>query len=186
MDSSKWCMECCAMYARRRLWCCHTSPTPSSGASSPMRSFISVVLPAPLAPMSAARESCVIFTLAFVRIFLSVPGYVNARSFMYITHLFLDLTPSRLPGSGNRMGLMCFGWSSPMVSKAYLVGAGDSLLLGPFSSSDASDATDALGFIPASPASPPMLSIFLMALFGDGNAATISGLRPWKSLKPIG
>ena len=81
---------------------------------------MSVVFPAPFRPMSAARESCVIFTFAADKICFVVPGYVNDTSFMYITHLERDFTPSRDPGSGNRIGLMCAGWSSPMEEMAYL------------------------------------------------------------------
>lgn len=36
--SSRWCIECCAMYATRRLWWRHTSPTPGIGLISPIKS----------------------------------------------------------------------------------------------------------------------------------------------------
>ena len=74
-----------------------------------MRSFISVVFPAPLRPTKAAREFCVIFTFAAERICFVVPGYVNDTFFMYMMTFILDLTPSKDPGSGNRIGLMCEG-----------------------------------------------------------------------------
>ena len=79
-----------------------------------MSNFKSVVLPAPFNPTSAAREFCVIFTVAPLRIFLDVPGYPNDTSFMYMTTLARDLTPSKSPGSGKRIGLMCDGWFSPI------------------------------------------------------------------------
>ena len=71
-----------------------TEPT-SVGCSEPINSFISVVLPAPLRPTSAARDPCVILTFAAVRMYLSVPGYLNDTSFMYIITFCRDLTPFR-------------------------------------------------------------------------------------------
>lgn len=44
-EASRWCIECWAMYAKRKLWCTHTSPTSSEGVVSPTSSFIIVVLP---------------------------------------------------------------------------------------------------------------------------------------------
>mmetsp|Transcript_53717 Transcript_53717/g.120512 ORF Transcript_53717/g.120512 Transcript_53717/m.120512 type:complete len:244 (-) Transcript_53717:2081-2812(-) len=52
---SMWWKACCATYATRQLGCFHTSPEPLSGTSSPVRSLIIVDLPAPFAPMQAAR-----------------------------------------------------------------------------------------------------------------------------------
>ena len=137
---------------------------------------MSVVFPAPFRPMSAARESCVIFTFAADKICFVVPGYVNDTSFMYITHLERDFTPSRDPGSGNRIGLMCAGWSSPMEEMAYLGASRFS------PSPPVKDAEDP----PAAARFPPTDATLLMALSGEGSAATISGLRDWKSRKPMG
>mmetsp|Transcript_26805 Transcript_26805/g.65683 ORF Transcript_26805/g.65683 Transcript_26805/m.65683 type:complete len:201 (-) Transcript_26805:2593-3195(-) len=200
MDSSRWCMECWAMYASRRLWCCHTSPTSESACSSPIRIFISVVLPAPFNPTSAAREPCVIFTLAAVRMHLSVPGYLKDTSFMYMITFWRDLTPSSGPGSGKRMGLMCAA-ASPPAATASMAFMGLATSSSSSSSSspmldtvdmpltDATLAMDGIFFI-----APPgtfslsfsMVACFLMALSGDGSAATISGFSAWKSRKPMG
>ena len=109
---------------------------------------------------------------------------------MYMMHLLRFFTPSSGPGSGNRMGLMCAGWSSPMDAMANL-GAGEarpsetfvssmpSILSPPVSAREAEDPP--ISFRP-----PPTDATFPMALSGDGSAATISGLSDWKSRKPMG
>mmetsp|Transcript_44855 Transcript_44855/g.124385 ORF Transcript_44855/g.124385 Transcript_44855/m.124385 type:complete len:244 (-) Transcript_44855:2087-2818(-) len=71
---SMWWKACCATYATRQLGCFHTSPEPLSGTSSPVRSLIMVDLPAPLAPMHAARVESEMRTVTPVSCALAALG----------------------------------------------------------------------------------------------------------------
>merc|ERR1719305_1800739 len=77
---SMWKKACCATYATRAFGCFHTSPTslPSapflSGCSSPVSSLIIVDLPAPLAPMQAARVESETRTVTLLSCALGAPG----------------------------------------------------------------------------------------------------------------
>merc|ERR1719305_2277984 len=98
---SMWKKACCATYATRAFGCFHTSPDFSSGCSSPVSSLIIVDLPAPLAPMHAARVPSETRTVTPVSCALGAPGYVKVMLVIFMMCLPRDVTPSSMPGVGN-------------------------------------------------------------------------------------
>ena len=74
--------KCCVYIAIRKCWCGRMLP--DVGMSSPVSSFSSVLLPAPLAPTNAMRLSRSMPKSTFLYS-VSPPGYANVKSVICIT-----------------------------------------------------------------------------------------------------
>ena len=98
-----WWNACCATYATRQFGCFQTSPLPLSGISSPVSSLIIVDLPAPLAPMHAARVESETRTVTPVSCAFGAPGYVKVMFVIFMMCFPFEVMPSRLPGCGKRI-----------------------------------------------------------------------------------
>ena len=100
---SMWWKACCATYATRQFGCFHTSPEPLSGSSSPVSSLIIVDLPAPFAPMHAARVESETRTVTELSCGFTADGYVNVTFVIFMMCFPREVMPSRLPGCGKRI-----------------------------------------------------------------------------------
>mmetsp|Transcript_20377 Transcript_20377/g.48301 ORF Transcript_20377/g.48301 Transcript_20377/m.48301 type:complete len:275 (-) Transcript_20377:1834-2658(-) len=191
--SSRWCIDCCATYERRRLWCFQCSPVPSSASRSPMSSCRKVDLPEPLPPTMTVREPSVSEAETDSRMNLSPLGYLKETSLSVMMGLRNVRMPSGLPGSGMRKARIrpasiisstCARVDMPCMSTLESLDLPDLPLL------DEPDLTLRLSMSSAS--SPASLSVAsdLAAPMGApslrGRPAAISGLSAWNWLKVIG
>mmetsp|Transcript_74990 Transcript_74990/g.211888 ORF Transcript_74990/g.211888 Transcript_74990/m.211888 type:complete len:233 (+) Transcript_74990:2609-3307(+) len=123
VNSLRWCMCCCAMYARRRLRCFVSSPgaifaSRTTGWSSPARSAISVDFPAPFLPTTATRLLNVSRTVTSLITGPWASSYWNDALLSVSTGL-LCVTPTIFSGMGKVIRLSsAAGGASPGLKPA--------------------------------------------------------------------